>query len=226
MKPLASLRTFSLIALFTLSQSVLAQTITKLTVEKGRVAVREDATVVIDYQSTKTPWCGISVAWGNGDEQDIRIGDDDNKAKPLRVKHSYPTLGTFTVVVTGRSLRRGLFSASECEVAVAPIRVTVVDPVAEDRDRRQALEQREAAERQRAAMLQAEIAQKELEIKQKDIAQRELDLKRKELELREAALRREEESRRAASVPVAVPVPPKAAPIPKPVAPAQKPEGF
>lgn len=217
----------SLALLATAFQISLAQTITKLALEKDRVIPNENATILIDYESTKAPWCGLNIAWGNGDEQDLRVGDDDTKSKPLKIKHVYTSFGSYMIVVTGRSLRRGLFSASECEVAVKPIKVTVFDAMTEERDRRQAREQQEAAEKQRTARIQDEMRRKELEIRQQDLAQRELELKRKELELREAALKREEESRRTpAPLPVTTPTPPKSPPVPKPVAPIQKPDGF
>lgn len=227
MKLLRFSKIISLALFATACQTSLAQTITKLTLEKDRVIPNENVTILIDYESTKTPWCGLNIAWGNGVEQDLRVGDDDNKSKPLRIKNSYSSFGTYMIVVTGRSLRRGLFSASECEVLVKPIKVTVFDAMAEERDRREARERQEAAEKQRAAKLQEETRRKELETLQQDLVLRELELKRKELELREAAVKRGEESRRAPSpLPAATPTPPKSPPAPKPVAPIQKPDGF
>ena len=213
-----------------------AQTITQLGFSQARVAQGTQVTLLVEFKSDKAPWCGLNVNWGNGEEQDLRIGDDDKKASPLAVTRTFAAPGTLMVQARGKFLSRGLKSAPACEVTARPVSLVVFDQAAELAARQREVERlqaeervraaaiqaeaarREAEERQRATQAQAELARREMELRQRDLAQREMELKRKELELREAELKREEEARRAAR---AIPPAPAAAPAPAPAAPPQ-----
>ncbi len=174
-----------------------AQNIVRLDAVQYRIPQGSQATVMVEFKAEKSPWCGLNVNWGNGEEQDLRIGDDDKKISPLTLTRNFPSPGVYTVVAKGKYLQRGFKSANACEVSARPIQITVFDPAVEQAARQREQERQQAEERQRAAQTQADLARRELELRQRDLAQKELELKRKELELKEAALRREEETRRA-----------------------------
>lgn len=143
-------------------------------------------------------WCGLTVDWGNGAKQDIRIGDDNLKTSPAMLSYKYATPGNYTITVQGRLLVRGLNTAAACEGNPRPVAVTVVDEAA-----------LAAAERQRVAQQEAERAKQEAVERERALAAKELDLKRKELEMKEDLLRREEEMRKRA---LAAPAPARPAP--------------
>jgi hypothetical protein len=200
MRPLTSsllIRCVSMAALASAASCALAQNITQLEAMQTRIPQGSQATVLVEFKADKSPWCGLNINWGNGEEQDLRIGDDDKKTTPLTLTRTYPSPGVYTVVPKGKYLQRGLKSASACDVSARPIQITVFDPAIERAARQREQERQQAEERQRAAQTQADLARRELELRQRDLAQKELELKRKELELKEAELRREEESRRA-----------------------------
>lgn len=191
------IRHLSAIGLASASCLTFAQNITRLDALQNRIPQGSQATVMVEFKSDKSPWCGLNISWGNGEEQDLRIGDDDKKTSPLTLTRTYPSPGLYTIVPKGKYLQRGLKSASACDVSARPIQITVFDPAAEQAARQREQERRQAEERQRATQNQADIARRELEQRQRDLAEKELELKRKELELKEAELRKEQEARRA-----------------------------
>jgi hypothetical protein len=197
-----------------------AQTITQVSFSQTRVAQGSQVTLLIEFRSSQAPWCGLNLNWGNGEEQDLRIGDDDRKNSPVAVTRTFNSAGTFTVQARGKFLTRGLKSAPACEVSAMPVRITVFDEAAERAERQRELERQQSEAARRAAEAQAEQARRESDLRQRELAQRELELKRRELELRETELRREEEARRAAARAAAqsapAPAPPPAAQTPAP----------
>ncbi len=187
---------------------VQAQEIKSLELVSGKISLDAVAELNVNFVPTgDVIWCGMTVDWGNGDKQDVRIGDDNLKSSPIMLSHKYPAAGNYTITAQGRLLIRGLKTASSCGGNPRPTVVTVVDQAA-----------LAAAERQRVAAEEAERAKAEAVARERAFAEKELDLKRKELEMKEDLLRREEEIRRRA---LATPAPaPAAAPRPAPVAPA------
>jgi hypothetical protein len=185
-------------------------------------------------------WCGLTVRWGDGQEQTLRIGDDQYKSSPAIVPHTFTRAGSYRIDVEGRPMIRGLRSAAACDGRPAPIDVTVVDKAAQaEAQRQQAEKARQEAERRQQAEMErqrAEQARMEDERRQREFAEKELELKRRELQMKEEMLKREEELRRrqpaAAPAPAAAPRPaPAAAPsapaAPRPAPAAVKPaDGF
>ncbi len=208
-KTLSSALAVSAFSLLTLGQAN-AQELKSLELISGKISLDALAELNINFVPTgDTVWCGMTVDWGNGDKQDVRLGDDNLKSSPAMLSHKYSAAGTYTIMAQGRLLIRGLKTAASCGGNPRPTIVTVVDQAA-----------LAAAERQRVALEEAERAKAEAVARDRAFAERELELKRKELEMKEDMLRREEEMRkRALATPAPAPAP-AAAPRPAPVAPA------
>lgn len=58
--------------------------------------------IQFDQSPGGTNWCGLLVRWGDGQEQILRIGDDQFKTSPAIVPHTYTKAGSFRVDVEGR----------------------------------------------------------------------------------------------------------------------------
>lgn len=208
--------------LFIGTSQVFAQEIKSATFSAPEIGMGNPVDLSVVFQATSsTVWCGLLIEWGDGEKQNVRIGDDNLKTSPITLTHKYATAGTFNVSVKGNTMVRGLKTAQACGGIVKPATIKVVDIVAMQNAERQ----KQAAEREKAALEEAERAKKALEAK-------ELEMKRKELEMKEEMLKREEElrkredearkkSQQRAPAPVAAPAP---APAPAPAqAPAQAP---
>jgi hypothetical protein len=210
------------------------QEIKSLKLAAPSVPVNTPASLRVEFTpSVNSSACGVTVDWGNGSKQDIRLGIDNFKDSPATLNLAYPNPGSYNIKLEGRFMTRGLRSAAACNVTAAPVTIKVTDPVAEKlvADQRAAqlaaeaalkeaaIREQEAAARERAALADAERAKQDLVRQQAAAREMEMDLKRKDLERREAQLRKDEEARRA---PVSRPAAPAAAaaPAPAPAAPA------
>lgn len=214
----------ALLSLGLVSLEVGAQTLTRLTTESQRIPMNTPVTILLEYRVKDQNWCGVTVDYGNGSRDSIRIGHEQDTASPIRRTVTFSAVGTYTIRAEGTALSRGLRSAVPCEGSVQPLVLTVFDLAAEKEKERAAAEarmrldlerrarikaeetqrekERAAAEAQvrleveRQARIKAEEAQRQSEQQRRAMEARELDLKRKELEAREQALRREEAARR------------------------------
>jgi hypothetical protein len=210
------------------------QEIKSLKLAAPSVPVNTPASLRVEFTpSVNSSACGVTVDWGNGSKQDIRLGIDNFKDSPATLNLAYPNPGSYNIKLEGRFMTRGLRSAAACNVTAAPVTIKVTDPVAEKlvADQRAAqlaaeaalkeaaIREQEAAARERAALADAERAKQDLVRQQAAAREMEMDLKRKDLERREAQLRKDDEARRA---PVSRPAAPAAAaaPAPAPAAPA------
>jgi flagellar biosynthesis GTPase FlhF len=224
MKPSISVKASLVVVLLSfglVSLEVGAQTLMRLTTESQRIPMNTPVTILLEYRAQDPNWCGVTVDYGNGSRQSIRIGHEQDTTSPIRRTVTFSAVGTYTIRAEGTFLSRGLKSAQPCQGSVQPLVVTVFDLAAEkekERAEAQIKAQLEAAEKarqdaerererveaeararleaERQARVRAEEAQRQSEEQKKAIEARELELKRKELELREQALRREEAARR------------------------------
>jgi len=168
----------------------------------------------VGFSSTGPVWCGLTIDWGDGIKQDVRVGDDSVKMSPFFITHAYSRPGELVINLQGKSLLRGLRSAQACSVFTAPLKVVVFDAAVEERalgqqeeiraaQERQRLQEeaqrlsRDAQERERSAISDAERVRKEVEAQQAGLRSQELDLRRRELELKEATLKRDMELQQA-----------------------------
>ncbi len=210
--------------------SVGAQTIKSLDFRSGKqldMGSISELVIQFDQSPGGTNWCGLLVRWGDGQEQILRIGDDQFKTSPAIVPHTYTKAGSFRVDVEGRPLVRGLRSAVGCDGRPSPVDVTVVDKqaaaAAAAEVQRQEAERRLREQQAESERMKAEQARMESERRQREFAEKELELKRRELQMKEEMLKREEEMRRRQAAPAAAPAPaarpataPAAAPAPAP----------
>lgn len=162
----------------------------------------------IVFQTTGgSAWCGMLVEWGDGDKQNVRVGDDNFKTSPITLTHKYANAGTYNVSVKGNTMVRGLKTAQACGGLVRPATIKIVDTVAIQNAERL----RQAAEREKAALEEADRARKialeeaerakkaaldEADRSKKALEAKDLEMKRKELEMKEDMLKREEDLRK------------------------------
>jgi hypothetical protein len=226
-----------LLSMFVLlsATQVLAQEIKSASFANSQSAMGNSVDLTINFQSTGgTTWCGLLIEWGDGEKQSVRVGDDNYKTSPITLTHKYATAGTFNATVKGNTMVRGLKTAQACGGAVKPAQINIIDTVAIQ----QAEARRVAAEREKAALEEAERAKKsaleEADRAKKALEAKEFEMKRKELEMKEEMLKREEDLRkredearkRSQQRPPAATPAPAAAPAPTPApAPAPAPTG-
>ena len=179
----------------------LGQTITSIQVTDSKIQLGAQPALVVSFRSTGEPWCGLTIDWGNGKRQDIRLGEEGKVSNPLRVvSPGYPSEGEFRITVAGKYLSRGLKSAAPCDVA--PTVQSVVLRVSDlERERREDERLREEARRREEDRRRDEERRREEDQRrQKDLEElrkREDQLKEQERRLKDAELRRvEEEAKR------------------------------
>ncbi len=179
------------------SKQVIAQEIKSATFASPQASMGNTVDMTIVFQSTgAAPWCGLLIEWGDGEKQNLRIGDDNFKSSPITLSHKYIGAGTFNAVVKGNTMVRGLKTAQACGGIVKSATINVVDTVA----MQQAETRRIAAEKEKATAEEAERVKKaaaeESERAKKAIEAKELEIKRRELEMKEEMLKREAEVRK------------------------------
>jgi len=214
---------FLLSAIFILgSKQVIAQEIKSAVFASPQASMGNTVDMTIVFQSTgPTPWCGLLIEWGDGEKQNIRIGDDNFKTSPITLNHKYNLEGTFNAVVKGNTMVRGLKTAQACEGVIRPATIKVVDTLAIQQAEARRIAAAEESDRANKAIdaKELELKRRELEMKKekatseetervkksaaeeserskKAIEAKELEMKRRELEMKEEMLKREEELRK------------------------------
>ena len=232
----SSLHITTAIAAAIIALPVYSQNIKSIEFRSGKqleMGVISELVIAFEQANNSVNWCGLQVRWGDGQEQTLRIGDDQYKTSPALVPHTYTKAGNFRVDVEGRPMIRGLRSAVGCDGRPVPVDVVVVDKQAQAEAQRLEAERRlkdqqAEIERQKldAERQRAEQARLEAEKRQREFAEKELELKRRELQMKEEMLKREEEMRRrpASSAPAAAPRP--AAPAPSAPSAVKPADGF
>ena len=71
--------------------------------------------------------CGLSIDWGDGQIQRVRVGKDLDLKPPFHIDHVYKTSGSKSVIIKGELIFRGLGTVGACEVD-AKGDVTIIDP--------------------------------------------------------------------------------------------------
>ena len=194
------------VAISLLSSIATGQELKLLNLKANRIPMNSSAELSIEFNKTRDlVWCGMSIDWGDGARQDIRLGDDGFKTSPAILTHSYSLSGNFNISVQGKTLVRGLGTAGACDGTPPITRVAVIDLEAIKAQQLQAAAEAKKKEEQ----LAFDKAKKETEDRQRQLAEKELDLKRRELEMKEEMLKKEEELRKkSASVPTTKPTTP------------------
>ena len=170
-----------------------AQQLQRLTATSPTVLVGQVATLTLETRKIggdRVFWCGVNVAFGDGSQQAIRIGQNGDADQRLQIQKTYDRPGTYTVSVTPEFISRGLRSAVPCDGSVNTVSISVSDPSA-DNQRREA--ERLRLENERLRNEQSLRLQRE----RQDAVNRDAELRRREVEIelqrREADLRRREE---------------------------------
>jgi len=140
------------IAISLLSSIATGQELKSLNLKANRIPMNSSAELSIEFNKTRDlVWCGMSIDWGDGARQDIRLGDDGFKTSPATLTHSYSLSGNFNISVQGKTLVRGLGTASACDGNPPITRVTVVDVEAIKAQQLQAAAEAKKKEEQAAA---------------------------------------------------------------------------
>lgn len=97
----------------------MAQPRTGVWLEHPTAAVNEPLRISVDFGAAE-PWCGLHVDFGDGDVRDVVV-----ERFPVAWTKRYARFGRYTVRVEGRTVLRGLQSASACTGAPRTVVVTV-----------------------------------------------------------------------------------------------------
>ncbi len=203
--------------------SAQAQVLNSASLSKSPVPINEDFVIIVQLTPNNNPvLCGLSIEFGDGRAQSIRVGSEGYQSLPLRLTHRYTVTGEYTVRLSGRYMSRGLRSAVPCEGAPIALTVKVIDPAEGEAARRlQEQAQREQNERIRMRQDEERLARERqaIEAQRKALEEREQQAKERELAERERALREREAALNRKAQEVA-PAKPAAPPAPTPAAPA------
>lgn len=208
---------FTVLCFSSLPLAVNAQQLVRL--EANRTQVYPGEIVEFELQldrSNSASYCGALIDKGDGSVENVRIGDKGNADFPYRFIHQYRTPGTFVVKIDGRTIVRGLKTATGCAGSVKTVSITVVDPSEIERRAEMLRKERELAEKENQLRLRAQQLSREQE----------------EVKLREnrAAELEEQERKRRANISASPSEAQVVKPAPKPVSPknptATKVEGF
>ncbi len=112
---------------FALPLPCAAQTISEVLVQKSPIQIGGEVVVTVNFLGEKNK-CGLRIDFGNGEQRDIRIGNNGDRDFPLLLSHRYPAAGNFTIRVSGASLTRGFNSVSACAGVERTAQVIVEDP--------------------------------------------------------------------------------------------------
>ena len=156
---LAQARTALLSCLALAATLATAQSRTGVWLERPTAAVNEPLRISVDFGAAE-PWCGLHVDFGDGDTRDLVV-----ERFPVAWIKRYARFGRYTVRVEGRTVLRGLQSASACTGAPRTVVVTVNEvraavpgpvpgemPAVREQDKR-----RQEGERQAQARPQEEV---------------------------------------------------------------------
>lgn len=160
--------------------TVYAQKIAQIEFGTSPVTVGISTIVTVVLEVKSKPWCGMHVEFGDGQGQDVRVGDEGSTDGRVSLQHVYASPGQFIARAEGKFLGRGLFSAIGCDGMIRSSVLNVVDKASEEH----AEEVRRQAETEKQSFVQAQTeADRAFSLKE-----RELELKQKELEIKEKQL--------------------------------------
>jgi len=162
---------------------VYSQTITSASTSQNKYQINSRVDLKVFFNDSQgNGFCGLTIDWGNGDKEDVRIGDSDKKFSPFTIYHVYKVAGEFTIRLEGKFQLRGLSSVLACNGKTDVETILLYD--------KKVLE----LEKQKIdAINQAKKAAETLNQIEKNITLKELQLKQKELELKEEELRLKKE---------------------------------
>jgi hypothetical protein len=94
-----------------------AQEILTFSVESEKIIEGTEAVFQVKFAPSSPSanvWCGLKIEFGNGESNNIRVGENGDKDMTLTIKHKYPNAGTYNASVMGVYMVRGLKSAVGC----------------------------------------------------------------------------------------------------------------
>jgi hypothetical protein len=147
----------------------------------GPVEVLVDANTVrlrFDFSHIKQN-CGIAITWGDGRNQNLRVGKDVSKR--FTAEHRYKSDGVYPIKIVGKAMTRGLGSVSRCEGKESLIAINIDN---KERKKQEALAKaaQEELERQVREKKESERQAREKEARERQtqnlVRQWELDKKR------------------------------------------------
>ena len=104
-----------------------------INLEPGEKQINQAVDISIDFLSEKKPSCGLRVDWGNGKSQMVRVGSEPPEGaptSPIKLSTIYSSAGKFNITLKGELMLLGGM-VGPCDVKVAGLEVTVIDPVAD-----------------------------------------------------------------------------------------------
>ena len=128
--------------------NVSANTVTNVAVQPVAPEVNKALSVKFTFQENPSSVaCGLTIDWGDGKIERLRVGEGHQVLPPFLVEHTYVSPGSYKIRINGEGIARGLRSVFPCAVRLESS-ISVVDPIELERQRAEA--QRIAQERAEA----------------------------------------------------------------------------
>lgn len=145
--------------------NVSANTVTNVAVQPVAPEANKALSVKFTFQESSVA-CGLTIDWGDGKIDRLRVGEGQQVPPPFLVEHTYVSPGSYKIRINGEGMARGLRSVFPCAVRLESS-ISVVDPIEIERQRaeaqRIAQERAEAqitAEREKRERQEAEVARR------------------------------------------------------------------
>lgn len=103
------------VILLAASNSALSNTLKGVTVSESTMPGTTVEVTVAFNEPPEQISCGLVIAWGDGDVQKLRVGQDQQLKPPFKIQHTYKNPGQFSPIFSGELMIRGLRSVSGCE---------------------------------------------------------------------------------------------------------------
>jgi hypothetical protein len=106
-----------LFTFFCVLPNCFALTVTKVLAGSEPIEVNKRHTVNLTFaEDSGSVNCGISVNWGDGKIEKLRVGESQQIRPPFSIEHLYTNPGSYKVTVDGETIFRGLKTLIGCNV--------------------------------------------------------------------------------------------------------------
>jgi hypothetical protein len=172
------------------SAGVHAQEIVRIRAEQTKLSPNTPIAIQVDFDlaNVQNAYCGLEINFGDGNTQTIRAGMNGAQDFPLKLTHSYASPGKYVVRAEGKSVIRGLKSASACQGSAKQLSLIIPDEAAEIAKQEMARKERALVARQIELQQMADKIEQdknEQASKEQKLREQELKMKRREKEQKE-----------------------------------------
>ena len=114
-KLIALLNAFACASLFSLPAG--ANTVTRVAPSAQTAEPNKPFSLTFSFAENQGPVsCGLSVDWGDGKVERLRVGEGQQLTPPYTLEHTYANSGDYKIRIAGEAIVRGLRSVLPCDV--------------------------------------------------------------------------------------------------------------